>query len=398
MKTQLLLLLASLGMIGSLGIDTYLPAFGALEAHFQVSPLLLQQSLTSYLVGMALMMLLYGTLSDCFGRRPVILWSLSIFTLSSFGAASSNSIDALFAWRVLQGLAAGAGSVVGRAIIQDCTDGPKALRAMSQVIMAFALAPAVAPTLGGWLLQLGGWRSIFIFLGTFSTVLLICCWFGLAESLPKQHRQRFSIMALSLSYLGVIGNKRFFLLTVAGGLAFAVFSLYIGAASAFVVTILQLGSSDFAWLFVPLVVGMISGSWTGANLAKRFSGAKLIGIGYVILLLSSAVSVLYASLTDIHLPWATLPLGAATFGLALVNPGLALGAMQHFPDSRGLASSLNAFVNTLFFALFAGGIAPLLAHDARLLAWGTLLSVALSAIIWLTTHLYPLPCPNNGNS
>jgi DHA1 family bicyclomycin/chloramphenicol resistance-like MFS transporter len=398
MNTQLVLLLACLGMIGSLGIDTYLPAFGALAAHFQVSPLLLQQSLTSYLMGMALMMLLYGTLSDCFGRRPVILWSLSIFTLSSFGAASSNSIDALLAWRILQGLAAGAGSVVGRAIIQDRTDGPKALRAMSQVIMAFALAPAVAPTLGGWLLQLGGWRSIFIFLGAFSTVLLIGCWFGLAESLPKQHRQRFSIISLSISYLGVIGNKRFILLAVAGGLSFAVFSLYIGAASAFVMTILQLGSSDFAWLFVPLVVGMISGSWTGANLAKHFSGATLICAGYIILLLSTGAAVLYASLTDIRLPWATLPLGAATFGLALVNPGLALGAMQQFPSSRGLASSLNSFVNTLFFALFAGGIAPLLAHDARLLAWGTLLSVTLSATLWLATHLYPPSLTNNDNS
>lgn len=392
MTNRLIALLAALGMIGSLGIDIYLPAFPTLAEHFQVAPLLLQQSLSGYLVGMALMMLFYGALSDGFGRRPVILWSLAVFAVGSFGAASSSSIDALLAWRTVQGLAAGAGSVVGRAIIQDRSQGADALKAMSQVIMAFALAPAIAPVLGGWLLQMSGWRSIFVFLGVFSSLLWVGCWTGLAETLPPAQRQQISIGALLRRYGDVMSDPRFLLLTVAGGLGFSVFSLYIGAAAPFVIGTLKRGSDGFGWLFVPLVAGMIGGSWTGARLARHLKGTTLIAAGYGILMLATAGATLFFSLAQARLPWAVLPIGAATFGLALINPGLALGAMGRFPASRGLASSLNGFINTVFFAVFAGGVAPLVAHDARLLTGATLISVALSALCWhLSQYLSPVP-------
>lgn len=396
MTNRLIALLAALGMIGSLGIDTYLPAFPMLAEHFQVAPLLLQQSLSGYLLGMAVMMLFYGALSDGFGRRPVILWSLAVFALGSFGAASSTSIDALLAWRTVQGLAAGAGSVVGRAIIQDRSQGADALKAMSQVIMTFALAPAIAPVLGGWLLQLSGWRSIFVFLGVFSSLLWLGCWMGLAESLPPAQRQRIAFGPLLRRYVDVMSDPRFLLLTIAGGLGFSVFSLYIGAAAPFVIDTLKRGSDGFGWLFAPLMGGMISGSWTGARLAKHLEGATLITAGYALLILATAAATLYFSFAEARLPWAVLPLGASTFGLALINPGLALAAIGRFPGSRGLASSLNGFINTLFFALFAGVVAPLIAHDARLLAGVTLVSALLSALCWRispsTAH-----CPFRGN-
>ena len=385
MNNRLIALLAALGMIGSLGIDTYLPAFEALATHFDAPPLLLQQSLSAYLVGMAVMMLFYGTLSDCFGRRMVILWSLAIFTVSCLGAASSQDITQLLIWRAIQGLAAGAGSVVGRAIIQDRCQGADALRAMSQVIMAFALAPAVAPLIGGWLLEVSGWQIIFLFLSMFAAVLWVCCWWGLDESLPKQQRHTFALRPLLLNYLRVMSDRSFVLLTISGGLGFTVFSLYIGAATPFVMQILKLGTDGFGWLFVPLVAGMMTGSWVGSRLARHVDGCRVIIAGYVILLSGTVAATLYPSLADIRLPWAVIPLGVSTFGLALINPGLALTAMQRFPDSRGLASSLNAFISTLFFALSAGFIAPLLAAKAQWLGMATLTCGLLSMLCWLTS-------------
>jgi DHA1 family bicyclomycin/chloramphenicol resistance-like MFS transporter len=386
MNNRLIALLAALGMIGSLGIDTYLPAFGTLAAHFDVQPLLLQQSLSGYLVGMAVMMLFYGTLSDCFGRRTIVLWSLAIFTVGSFGAASSQDITQLLAWRTLQGLAAGAGSVVGRAIIQDRCHGANAVRALSQVIMAFALAPAVAPLIGGWLLEIGGWRLIFVFLGVFAAVLWVSCWLGLDESLPVHHRHPFSLRPLLRNYLRVLSDRRFVLSTVSGGLGFTVFSLYIGAAAPFVMETLKRGTDGFGWLFVPLVAGMMTGSWTGARLAKRVDGHCVIVAGYLILLLGTVGATLYPSFTEIRLPWAVIPLGVSTFGLALINPGLALTAMQRFPHSRGLASSLNAFINTLFFAVSAGIVAPLLAPNAQWLGLATMTCGLLSVLCWVASR------------
>lgn len=385
MNNRLIALLAALGMIGSLGIDTYLPAFGALATHFNVKPLLLQQSLSGYLVGMAVMMLFYGTLSDCFGRRAVVLWSLAIFTVSCLGAASSQDITQLLIWRAIQGLAAGAGSVVGRAIIQDRCQGADALRAMSQVIMAFALAPAVAPLIGGWLLEVSGWRLIFLFLSLFAAVLWVSCWWGLDESLPKEQRHTFALHPLLLNYLRVMSDRSFVLLTISGGLGFTVFSLYIGAATPFVMQILERGTDGFGWLFVPLVAGMMTGSWAGSRLARYVDGRRVIIAGYLILLSGTFAATLYPSLADIRLPWAVIPLGVSTFGLALINPGLALTAMQRFPGSRGLASSLNAFINTLFFALSAGFIAPLLSAKAQWLGMATLTCGLLSILCWLAS-------------
>lgn len=388
MSYWLIVLLAGLGMIGSLGIDTYLPAFPTLIDHFHAAPLILQQSLTGYLLGMALMMLFYGTLSDCFGRRRVILCSLAVFAGGSFAAAASHSIDAFIAWRTLQGLAAGAGSVVGRAIIQDRSEGAAALKAMSQVIMAFALAPALAPLVGAWLLSWAGWRSIFIFLGVFSALLWLACWIWLTESLPPARRQGLAVRPLLRRYTTVMADPQFLLLTIAAGLGFSVFSLYIGAAAPFVTETLKRGSDGFGWLFVPLVSGMISGSWLGARLAHHIDGTGLIALGYTIQTASTVAAALYFNLTEAQLPWAVLPLGAATFGLALINPGLALAAMGRFPNHRGLASSLNGFINTLFFAAFAGIIAPLLSGDPRRLAAACLLSVLVSGLCWqISKHL-----------
>ncbi|EIK94142.1 Bcr/CflA subfamily drug resistance transporter [Pseudomonas sp. M47T1] len=396
MNNRLIAMLAALGMIGSLGIDTYLPAFDALATHFNVRALVLQQSLSGYLMGMAVMMLFYGTLSDCFGRRAVVLWAVAIFTVGSFGAASSQDITQLLAWRAIQGLAAGAGSVIGRAIIQDRCHGADAMRSMSQVIMAFALAPAIAPLIGGWMLEVGGWQLIFVFLGVFGAVLWLCCWRGLEETLPVHKRQPFSLRPLLRVYLQVMSDRGFVFLTVAGGFGFAVFSLYIGAAASFVIKILGRDTSGFGWLFVPLVAGMVSGSWVGGRLANKVHSPKVILAGYVILLLGTTVATIYASLAEIRLPWAVIPLGVSTFGLALINPGLALAAMQIFPNSCGLASSLNGFINTLFFAGFAGGIAPLVASNPQWLGLATIISVVLSMLCWRLSYFVAKLPPHAG--
>ena len=142
-------ILAGLAMVGPLAIDTYLPSFPAIVQDFNASPLLVQQTLSFFLFTFAFMMLFYGTLSDSFGRRPVILVSLVLYVIASVGAALAPSLGWLLAWRVLQGLSAGAGSVIGRAIVQDRYSGAAAQKILSHIMMVFALAPAIAPVLGG---------------------------------------------------------------------------------------------------------------------------------------------------------------------------------------------------------------------------------------------------------
>lgn len=147
----LTLLLGGYTMLGPFSISTYMPFFPELATGLDATALEVQQSLSVYLAAFSTMMLFHGPLSDAFGRRPVILTGLLTYTLASIGAALTTSIEPLLAFRVLQGLSAGAGSVAGRAIIRDRLEGHHAQRLLSHVTMIFSLAPAFAPVIGGWL-------------------------------------------------------------------------------------------------------------------------------------------------------------------------------------------------------------------------------------------------------
>ena len=160
----LAVLLALLGMVGPFSIDTYLPAFPAIAQALAATPVQMQQTLSAYLFAFAFMTLFHGALSDSFGRRPVVLWGLAVFTLASAGCALAQNIGTLVLFRALQGLSAGAGIVVSRAVIRDMFAPAQAQQVMSQVTIFFGIAPAIAPIVGGTVSVYLGWHSVFWFL------------------------------------------------------------------------------------------------------------------------------------------------------------------------------------------------------------------------------------------
>src|SRR5690242_9116701 len=165
-------LLAALATLGPFSIDAYLPAFDGIRASLAATPLEIQQTLSAYLFAFGVMFLFHGALSDSFGRRPVILVSLSVYTIASVGGALAGDVHMLIFWRVVQGLSVGAGMVVGRAMIRDLYNTEDAQRLMSMVTLFFGLAPAVAPVIGGWLFSEMGWRSVFWFLAVVGALLV----------------------------------------------------------------------------------------------------------------------------------------------------------------------------------------------------------------------------------
>ena len=160
----LAVLLAALGMLGPFSIDTYLPAFSGIARSIGATPVEMQQTLSGYLFGFAVMNLFHGALADSFGRRPVVLAGLALFTVASAGCALAPNIGTLVFFRVLQGVSAGAGIVVSRAVIRDMFPPVDAQRVMSQVTLFFGIAPAIAPMVGGLLFVHPDWQAIFWFL------------------------------------------------------------------------------------------------------------------------------------------------------------------------------------------------------------------------------------------
>jgi DHA1 family bicyclomycin/chloramphenicol resistance-like MFS transporter len=383
MHRMLTVILACVGMVGALAIDTYLPALPAIGRTFDVGPLAVQQTLSIFLFTFAFMMLFYGTLSDSFGRRPVLLVALSVFTLASVGAALAPSFGWLLVCRAIQGLAAGAGSVIGQAIVQDRFSGAQAQKMMSHIMIVFGLAPAIAPVMGGWMHVAFGWRSVFYFLAAFGAAMIVLCLRALPESLPREQRHAFHPGVISRNYLKVLGNKQFVLLSLVVGLAFGGLSLYIGAAANFILEILRLPETAFGWLFIPLISGMVLGSiWAGKQ-SSRITQGKMMWIGFGCMLTGALANVGYnALLSTPQVPWVVLPLAVYTFGLAVAMPAIQVQALALFPDNRGLASSMISFIQMMSFALVSGLLAPLLFGSALKLACGVLAGLALSFAFW----------------
>ncbi len=385
----LTLVLAGLAMVGPFAIDAYLPSFLSMAQHYQVSALLMQQTLSVYLFASAVMTLFYGTLSDTFGRRPVILGALAVFCVASIGAALAPTFSTLLFFRALQGLSAGAGMVVGQAIVRDRFQGVAVQRMLSHIMMVFGIAPAVAPVMGGYLNAHLGWQANFVFLALLGASLFVLCLRALPESLPAVQRHPLHLGTIVRNYARAIGHPKFLLGVLAAGCAFIGVALYIASAANFVLQVLHLPETAFAWLFVPMIGGMVLGSATGARLAHRVAQPRMIRIGLALMTGGALLNVAYNAAFAAAVPWVVLPLFCFTFGLSLALPAMSMLTQGLFPAMRGLAASLQSFVQMLIFALVSGLLAPLLFGSAFRLALGMAAGVVLSAAFWFAAERRP---------
>ena len=369
-------------MLGAFSIDAYLPSFHAIGRDLKIDRVAVQQTLTIYLFCFALMMLFYGTLSDTFGRRRVILGSVMGYVAGSVCAAIAPGFGWLLAARALQGLSAGAGSVVGRAIVRDLFPGHEGQKMMGYIMMVFSIAPAVAPVIGGWLEVYFGWRSVFVFLAGISFLILVLALKFLPESLPVEQRQPLHLGTILKTYWKVGAHGPFILQSLGIAMMFGGFSVYISTAPDFVMHVLHLPETAFAWLFVPIISGMCGGSWASAKLAARVASEKLIWRAYAITATAAVVNVLYAHLFVSSVPWAVIMPMFYMFGLAMAAGAMAMRVMDLFPEARGMAASLQGFVQMMLFAAVAGLVAPLVFGSATKLAWSALIGCGLSAGFW----------------
>jgi DHA1 family bicyclomycin/chloramphenicol resistance-like MFS transporter len=382
-RWTLALLLALLGMLGPFAVDTYLPAFDDIAKAVGATPVQMQQTLSAYLFGFAFMNLFHGALSDSFGRRPVVLGGIALFTLASVGCALSNSIGALVFFRALQGLSSGAGIVVSRAVIRDMFPPADAQRVMSQVTIYFGVAPAVAPIVGGFLVVHFGWHSIFWFLAGVGVLLGAAMGKLLPETLHVSQRQVFGVRNLLRGYWELGSSPRFVALAFASGVPFNGMFLYVLSAPVFLGEHLGLGPTQFWPFFVLNIGGIMGGSWLSGRLAGKIEPRRQIRRGFLIMSATSVVNVTANLLLPASVEWALLPIAVYSFGWALMVPVVTLMVLDLHPDRRGMASSLQAFVGAVANGLVAGLIAPLVMHSTQALAVASLGMMLIGACAWL---------------
>jgi DHA1 family bicyclomycin/chloramphenicol resistance-like MFS transporter len=288
--------------------------------------------------------------------------------------------------RGAQGLVAGAGMIVGRTVVRDLFDGAQAQRFMSHISMIFAIAPALAPIVGGWVLGWGSWRTIFWVLAAYGVALVVLTATSLPETHPADERVPFRPRPLLASFTSAAGDGAVLRLSAAIALNFGALFLYISSAPAIVVDHLGLGERDFGVLFVPLVVTMMLGSFLTGRLAGRVRQGVFVLVGFLVALAGGVFAVAYQALVDVPaLPWTVLPVAAASLGVSLVFPILTIALLDLRPRERGAVSSFQSFLSTCVNALVAGAVSPLVSGSLTTLAV-VAGSMTLSALVLWSWH------------
>jgi DHA1 family bicyclomycin/chloramphenicol resistance-like MFS transporter len=288
---MLAVLLGGLSMVSPFSIDTFFPAFHAMQKALQVEAWQLQQVLTAYMIPFAFAALVHGPLSDALGRRPVMIWGMALYTVGSIACTLAPNYMSLIAARTIQGMTAGVGVVVGRAVVRDLYEGPRAQRLMSVTTMIFSLAPAAAPIIGGWAHVAFGWRAVFAVMVLCGLIFSFSAWWRLPETHPVANRIPFSGRNLINASLAVARHREFMLLAVSAGFNFGSVSCLIGAAPMIVEGHWHLGETDYWMLFIPIISGILVGAIISGRLAGRMPSVRQARLGLAVPLAVSAARV-----------------------------------------------------------------------------------------------------------
>lgn len=350
--------LAILASLAPFAIDTYLPGFHIIASDLLSTPSYVQQSLTFYLIPYTVMTLFHGAISDSIGRITTIKWGLALFFFASIGCALSTSVEELWFFRALQGIGGGAGNVVARAMVRDLYEGAQAQRVMATIQIIFGIAPAVAPIVGGFLLDYE-WQSIFIFLALYAGIAIFLSSKILPETMPLKDRLPFDLKSISKRYRTIFKDKEFIFLILSISANFSAFFLYVLASPIFLIDLLGFSEKQFAYLFVPTVCGMIMGSFIAKKTAGVISPSKVTRFGYVWMALITISNVVFCYFFDNN-PIVNIGFIALyNIGMAAIMPIISIAALDCFPKARGTAASGQAFMQMLFSSAVAGVIVPI---------------------------------------
>ena len=382
----LTIILASLSTIAPFSIDTYLPSFPSIAYELNASSIQMQQSMSLYMLGFAIMTLFAGSLSDALGRRNITMFALFVYSLASLACVYVNDIESFLWLRFLQGAAASVGVVVGRAVVRDMYSGDAAQKMMSNVLLFFAMAPALAPIIGGALEIAYGWRSVFIFLMLLAGGVIILVFLKLPETLPKEQRHSMHPVVLLKNYSHAITHAKFTGVAFIIAMNFSGFFVYITASPRILFSHLGFEPDQFYLMFVPVVIGVMTGSFLSGRLSGRVSSFNLIKAGFVIMAVAALINLLQAWLLPTLAFSIIAPVVIYAIGMSLSLPALTVLGMDQLPGHRGLASSLQSFLHMGTNAIVAGVITPLVYNAVNHIAWTMAVFLLVGIILYLLLY------------
>ena len=336
---RLVLVLGALVALGPLTIDTYLPALPTLADELGASEPQVQFTLTGIMLGLGLGQLVLGPVSDAVGRRRVMLSGIAAHAVMSVLAAFAPSIEVLTAVRIGQGVSGAAVAVTAMAVVRDLFTGRRAAGLLSHLTLVIGVAPILAPSLGGLLLQLTGWRGIFAALALVAVVLFVVALRGMDETLPVHRRRPARIGATLRTYAGLLRDRAFVGLVLLAGLMFSALFAYVAGSSFVLQEYYGLDEQQFGILFGVNAVGLIIATQVNPFLLRRWEPQHILTAGVALGMLATS-GLLVAALTEAPLALVLLPLWFVMFAVGLSFPNTPALALSRHGEAAGSAAAL----------------------------------------------------------
>lgn len=382
---RLILVLVIATAIGPFSMQVFLPALPAIQSGYAVSAATAQLAFSLSALAMAIATLVYGPVSDRYGRRSALLWGIVVFVVGSVMCAVATSIFWLIAGRIVQAAGGVAGMVLGRAIVRDVYDRDRSAQAIAYITMAMVVAPMIAPAIGGVLTDLVGWSSVFLLGGALGVLVLAAVHKGLPETLVPSDRPT-TIAGMLGDFKVLLKEQAFVGYALQGGFSMAVFFSFLAAAPYVMIIVLERPSSEYGLMFIIVSAAFMTGNFTTARLSRR------IGIDRMIIL-GSAGTLLGTSLILLCLPliWVTpfalfLPMMVVAFFQGTAMPNSLAAVVSIRPEMAGAASGLAGFLQMGIAAVFAQLIGSIQVGSAYPMAIGMTSCAALMLVFaWYAT-------------
>lgn len=378
MNLRMVLILGALSAFGPLAIDFYLPAFPAMAQAFATDEKHVQTTLAAYFLGLSIGQLAYGPVADRFGRRKPLLFGVTLFILASLACAYAPNLDTLVLARFVQALGGCAGMVLSRAIVSDKCDPVASAKVFSQLMLVMGLAPILAPMLGGVLVNLAGWQSIFLVLSLFSAACLLAVSLGLPESLPAD-MPRQPLSGALRQYLRLLNDRVFLGHALTGGIAIAGMFAYIAGSPFVFIKLYGVPAEHYGWLFGTNAAGFILVAQVNARLLAKRGPAFLLVRAVWMYLAAGLLLLGVAALRPSQLWPLLVPLFVCIASLGCIIPNASACAMS---GQGARAGSASALMGCLQFSVAAGAAALVgLLHDGSAVPMTLVISLCGALVV-----------------
>lgn len=295
-KFYLILILGLLTAVGPFSIDMYLPAFPAIAQSLHTTVAQVMLSLSSFFVGISVGQMVYGPLLERYGRKKPLYAGLCIYLVASIGCALATSVNALILFRLLQALGGCVGLVASRAIVRDLFEVHENAKVFSLLMLVVAVSPIIAPTVGGYVTAVLGWRWVFGILIVINVFILLGVYFLLPESKPPDPTFSLRAGAITKNFVEILKHPQFYTYALTGAISYAGLCAYISGSPHVFMEIFQVNEKQYGWIFAIIAIGIISASQINSRLVGRYSSEQIIrtaslcqsGIGLVLAALTFA--------------------------------------------------------------------------------------------------------------